>query len=124
MTKEFKASQAAGEKVEAELVFLGEEIKPQLLDRKIGGKIIGGVKVGKTALVKAGALDAAGMVVADLSTADFEEVYGKQEEIGEEFYRLAMPLLVISQDDLLLLKENNGKKVILDPSEKKLVILD
>lgn len=123
MKSEIKGLQATGEKVTAELVFLGEqEINLLDLERKIDGKIIAGGKFGKTALAKAIALEAAGIVTADISEELFEEIeHGKTWEIGDECC-FKLPLLVIETSSFVGVKDFDGKKVVLDPEEKKLAL--
>ena len=117
--------QATGEKVTAELVFLGDgEIKLLDLERKIDGKIIAGGKFGKTALAKAIALEVAGIVTADISEELFEEIeHGKTWEIGNECC-FKLPLLVIEESSLAEVKDFDGKKAVLDPAEKKLILAE
>lgn len=123
--RELKAIKTAGGKAVADLIFIGDEINPQKLDKAIAGKIICGGRVGQTALIKAHALDAAGMVVTDLTEEDFNDVYcGKKWEIGNETCDYDLPLMVIDKTDLPSVRENQGKKAILDPAEKKLTIKD
>lgn len=122
MKSEIKAIKAVGEKAEGQILFLGEEVRPFSLDKRIAGKIVAGGKFGKTALTKIQVLGAVGVVTQEISDEVFEEISkGCHWEIGESCH-LVFPLLVIEKSDLEILEKNQGEKAILDPEEKRLIL--
>lgn len=123
MKQEAIGVKGTGEKVEAELLYLGkEEITAIDLTSKITDKVIVARKFDRAALMKALTLGAGGVVASEISDELFEEFeHGKDWEIGESI-KLKLPLLVVENASLESLKYLNGKKVILDPTEKKITI--
>ncbi len=118
---DIKGTKASGEKVEAELVFLGKEDVPvEAIVKETNGKIIAGGSFSETALMKASALEVAGVVTTKASDELFGKIeQGKNWEIGEACC-LKLPLLIIDEDSLSQLPAYQGRKVVLDPQEKKL----
>ncbi len=125
MKQEITGEKGTGNKVEAEILFLGrDEIAVVNLTKDIDDKIIVAGKLGRTALMKSLALDAAGVIVVDIEEPIFEEIeHGKAWEIGENII-LKLPLLVVSKASLLTLSGLNGRMAVLDPQEKKITLID
>lgn len=123
MKSEIKGTKAAGEKVEGQLLFLGKgEVGVSSLGQEIKGKIIVGGKFGRAALMKAQALEAAGVVSSKISDELFGEIsQGKSWEIGGSF-SLKLPLLLVEESSLPLLEDYQGKKVSLFPDKKKIYV--
>ena len=124
MKSEIKGIKAAGDKVEAEILFLGSgEIGIIGLTNEIRHKIIVGQKFSRAALMKAITIEVAGIITADISEELFAELeQGRLWEIGESL-SLKIPLLVVDKETLALLQKHHGKKAVLDPKEKQLSCL-
>ncbi len=121
MKPDIKGTKATGEKIEAELIYLGkDEVAVESLGKETVGKIVAGGSFNKAALMKAQAIDVAGIVTTKIADELFAKIdQGKNWEIGETC-SLKLPLLVISEESLSLLEPYQGQKVTLDPQEKKL----
>ena len=116
MKLEITAQKATGEKIEAEIIFLSN------LTQEIEGKIIVIDKLDRVAVMKLLALDASGVITSQIAEELFEDlIKGKNWGIGESCC-LKLPLLVVSENDFLKLKDYQGKKAVLNPQEKSLTI--
>lgn len=120
---ELKGTKATGNKIEAELIFLGkDEVPTEALGKDSSGKIVAGGSFNETTLMKASALEVAGVVTGKIEDALFEKItQGKNWEIGESC-SLKLPLMVIDEASLSLLPAYHGQKVTLDPEQKKLTV--
>jgi len=123
MDPEIRIIKGTGEKVTGEIFFLGEgEIKPELLNQRVEGKIIAGGKFSKVALKKALALDVAGVVTTDVDEDLFNQISaGINWEIGETCH-LTLTLLIVEKQDLVFFEKNHGKKAIAPLEEKKIYL--
>ncbi|MFH0863950.1 MAG: hypothetical protein V1858_02605 [Candidatus Gottesmanbacteria bacterium] len=125
MSQEIIGIKATGNKVKAELIFLGKEELPILaLTKEVSGKIIAVGKLGRAALMKVKALSIVGLVVTDIESELFEALeHGTNWEIGESLC-IKLPLLVVDKTSFNTIKDFNGKEVTLDPQEEKLTLTD
>lgn len=120
----FEGIKGAGEKVSGEIKYFGkEEVQPFDLKKDSAEKIVCLGKLGLTGLQKLSSLEAKGVVATTVSEENFAKIaQGKTWEIGETRQFLRLPLLVIEDADLEILERYQGKKAILDPEEKRLIV--
>jgi hypothetical protein len=102
-----------GDETEGEVCYF-EKLEEIKLNKEIAGKIILAKIVDKVSLFKAIGLDAAGIIAEGLESLDFVDLQEK---------KLAVPVMMVNDDDFKRLVKQNGKRIYLGGKDKSIIVL-